>query len=373
MAPSARPDPGAGRPDVSIVTSGHDLADARLHRVAGALGGAGLAVEVLGLGEAASAPPGAVVTATRRGGMVDRLRLAFRYARAARGRVIVALDPDSLLAAVVVGRLTGRAVVADVHEDYAMVLKDRAWATGWRGKAGAFVASAATRAAKLADLVVVADDHVPPHDASHRLVVRNLPTVAMLPEPTERAGTPRALYIGDVRSSRGLWSMVEAITEAPDWQLDVVGQVAPAEEDRLRSALASRRLDERIRLHGRKPPREAWQLASGAWCGLALLEDTPAFREALPSKLHEYLACGLAVVVTDLPRPAALVRESGAGAVVPAGPQTGSTAAAVLRRWADDPEELEAHRLAARAWRQQLLAGDPYAELAQRVSRLARR
>ncbi|NUR30435.1 MAG: hypothetical protein HOV83_32045, partial [Catenulispora sp.] len=36
--------------DVSIITGGHDVADARLHRLAAALRRAGLAVEVIGLG-----------------------------------------------------------------------------------------------------------------------------------------------------------------------------------------------------------------------------------------------------------------------------------------------------------------------------------
>ena len=42
--------------DVSLVTSGHDVADARLHRLVAALTDSGLTVEVIGLGDPAAAP-----------------------------------------------------------------------------------------------------------------------------------------------------------------------------------------------------------------------------------------------------------------------------------------------------------------------------
>lgn len=356
--------------DVSIVTSGHDVADARLHRVAAALVRGGLTVEVLGLGDATGGPPDTQVTTRPRGSVLTRPAVALSHAVRARGRVLLAVDPDSLLTSLVVARLRGRRVVADVHEDYAALLRDRAWARGWRGRVAAGVAHAATATARRADLVVVADEHVPPTQAQGRLVVRNVPDLRMLPEPSERDPRPRAIYIGDVRASRGLWAMLDALEVAPDWELDVVGPVAPVDQARLAERLASRALQQRVRLHGRLAPREAWRLAEGAWCGLALLDDTPAFRDALPSKLYEYLGCGLAVVVSDLPRQSALVGEAAAGAVVPAGADAGRAAGEVLARWSAQPAELDRARAAARAWRATRLDDDPYAALTARVRSL---
>jgi glycosyltransferase involved in cell wall biosynthesis len=235
------------------------------------------------------------------------------------------------------------------------------------------VAGAATAAARAADHTVVADEHVPPLTAPHRLVVRNLPDLRMLPEPSARAAEPRALYIGDVRASRGLWAMLDAVEQAPAWTLDVVGPVARADAERLDGELARRGLQDRVRLHGRQPPAQAWRWAEGAWCGLGLLDDTSAFRDAMPSKLYEYVGCGLAVVVTDLPRQREFVEGVGAGsigAVVPPGDGAGRAAAAVLRDWVETPASLDALRAAALVRREALLAQDPYAELAHRVREL---
>lgn len=357
--------------DVSFVSSGHDVADARLHRLAAAARRAGLRIEVLGLGHASDAPAAEAVTATSRGSFVRRAGLAASYAGRAGGRVLVALDPDSLLACLAVGRARGRKVVADVHEDYPALLRDRPWAQGWRGRVAGVLAQSATSAARAADLVVVADEHVPPLDHRQRLVVTNLPDLQMLPEPAAPDPVPRALYVGDVRGSRGLWTMLEAVRLAPSWRLDVVGPVAASEEAELDRRLAEDDLASRVSLWGRMPPQEAWLRAHGAWCGLVLLDRTPAFVEALPSKLYEYLGSGLAVIATDLPRQASLVRASGAGVVV-ANDGAAVAVAAQLNGWEADPGSLESRRAAARTWREQVLTAAPYDEFAARLTALAR-
>lgn len=370
MRPAPAADPSA--PDVTVLTSGHDVADARLHRMTRALRLEGLRVEVLGLGDPAGAPEGATVTTRPRGSLLRRAGTAVRYAVAARGRVVVALDPDALLAARLVAGLRRRPVVADVHEDYAALLADREWARGLAGRLGAAVAHLATRVARGSDLVLVADDHVPPTSARTRLVVRNLPDPGLLPPPTPPGPTPRAVYVGDARPSRGLWAMLDAVAAAPGWELDVVGPVPPAVVPRLDRRLAEGSLHGRVRFHGRRPPAEAWRVAAGAWCGLALLDDTRAFRDAVPSKLYEYLACGLPVVVTDLPRQAAIVEDAGAGAVVTAGPDRARAAAAVLRRWSEHPADHDRTRERVLAWRGRHLEQSPYAPAAGAVAALAR-
>lgn len=362
--------------DVSVVTSGHDVADARLHREVAALLRHGMAVEVLGLGDPADGPPGAEVRTWPRPGPMGRPRLAARLAAKARGRVLLTLDPDSALAANAAVLTSGRVLVIDVHEDFARLLADRSWTRRGAGLAGVGargLVSTFLSVARRAALTVVADDHVPPLEARNRLVLPNVPVPAMLPEPTDRDETPRALYVGDARASRGLFAMLEAVRGAPEWRLDVVGPVAPADAATLEGLLsADPDLAARVRLLGRRPPTAAWEQARGAWCGLLLLWDTPAFRDAVPSKLSEYLACGLAVVTTDLPRPGAIVREAGAGAVVPGGTdeEVGAAVADVLTAWSSDPASLDACRGAAVAAGRPGDAESPYDGFADAVADL---
>jgi glycosyltransferase involved in cell wall biosynthesis len=363
-----------GRPDVSVVSSGHDVADARLHREVAAARAAGLTVEVLALGDAADGPCGARMrTRPRPRGVAARLALALTQPWRARGRVLFTLDPDVVPAALLVARLRRRPVVVDVHEDYLALLDDRRWA---RGATGPFVRAgvrAVLGAARRADLLVVADEHVPPattRRARRRLVVRNAPSGSYLPEPGPPDPRPRALYIGDVRRTRGLQTMLAALEGAPGWTLDVVGPVAADDARWLERWRSSSPAAARARFHGRMPPAAAWQLAAGAWVGLSMLDDTPAFRDAVPSKLYEYLAAGLAVVTTPLPRAAEIVRLSGGGVVV----ADAAALSARLRSWAARPEELEPVRAAAVRWARETFAGtSAYEELARRLRELSER
>lgn len=374
---------GERRPvDVSVVTSGHDVADARLHREVAALVAHGLKVEVLGLGQETDGPPGATVRTWPRQGSLGRARLAAEMAARAHGRVLLTLDPDSAIAANAAVLSSGRVLVVDVHEDFAALLSDRPWTAAFGGLAGlgarGLVATFMAIAQRAA-LTVVADDHVPPLQARNRFVLPNAPVADLLPPPGPRDPTPRALYVGDVRATRGLFAMIEAVRLAPDWHLDVVGPVAPADADRLAQTLradAPDALGERVHLHGRRPPTQAWAHAAGAWCGMLLLADTPAFARAVPSKLGEYLMCGLPVVTTDLPRQAVVVTESGAGVVVPGGEDeaVGAAVAAHLRSWSADPAGLDdaARAALAHASRGATPAGSPsvYGEFAARVAAL---
>lgn len=361
-------------PDVTVVTSGHDVADARLHREVAALRRAGFAVEVLGLGDASVGPEGATVRTWARGSMAARAVRAVRLPFLARGRVLLTLDPDVVPAALVAGLVRRRRVVADVHEDYVALLADRSWVPGpllgLLRRLAAWCVGLTGRAA----LTVVADEHVPPFDAGcrQRLVVRNLPDPSLLPPPAPAVDdpAPRAVYIGDVRTSRGLRTMVEAVAAAPAWRLDVVGPVAAADQAWVEARLARPDVAGRVTMHGRKPPRASWEIALGSSVGMILAHETPAFRDAVPTKLYEYLAMGLAVLATPLPRMVAMLDGVGAAALV----ADAEAAAEALRGWSAAPAELAKARAAALDWAERELRGvNPYDALAGEVRTLARR
>lgn len=313
------------------------MADARLHRSAAALRRAGAVVEVYGLGDAIQGPPGCRVTTAPRAGKLRRLLRALMWPFRANGDVLVTIDPDTSLAALLAARLRRRRWVADVHEDYAALLEDRTWVPRPLLKvlqAGVGVMNALIRNA---DLVLVADEHVPPRRAPNRQVMRNEPDFSLLPPlapPVD--GSPwRAVYIGDNRASRGLRTMVEAVAvtagDREPWQLDLIGPVAEADREWFERRLAEPDCA-LVTAHGRRDPQTSWEIAAGADIGFCLLENTPAFAEAMPSKVYEYLACGMPTVATPLPRVSELLHRTGAGVVVDSAAET-TTA---LRRFTTD-------------------------------------
>lgn len=355
--------------DVGIISTGHDVADARIHKITAALVRRGLDVEVRGLGDRDAGPAGADVIAVSRSSLIGRASRSLVIPWLSRARVLVTVDPDVVPMAVVASRIRRRRVVVDVHEDYARLLADRPWATGGVGQLARTMVRLSTWLAARADLTVVTDTHIPPHTAKRRLIVENLPDVQLL-DPGSPDPQPRAIYIGDLRTSRGLFDMVDAVARAPGWRLDLVGPVAEADRAALNDRLQDLSLSGRVVLHGRLPPKQAWKIAKGAWVGLALLHETPAFREAMPTKVYEYLASGLPVISSRLPRQAALLEQSGGGVLV----DTPADAAALLRGWSDKPDAIETYRDAAREWAAtSLSARTPYDDFADAVAELLSR
>ena len=163
--------------------------------------------------------------------------------------------------------------------------------------------------------------------------------------------------------------MLEAVAATPPWTLDVVGPVRIRDQAAIERRCAASDLAGRVRWHGRKPPARAWSLVEGSWVGFALLDDTPAFRDALPSKVYEYLAKGILPIVSDLPRQRALVAEIGAGVIV----QDAESAASALRSYALDPKRRADECRAALSWaRQRESEGSPYDRAAECVEAVLR-
>lgn len=356
--------------DVTLLSSGHDVADARLHRLVGVLIRQGLKVEILAQGSATDAPPGsAFITAHGGRDLPSRFRRALVLPWQAHGRVLIAIDPDLIPMSILAARLRRRRVVVDVHEDYLSLLRDRAWASGPVGLGAKLVARLASSLARRADLTVVADVQVPPLSAKRRIVVRNLPDL-QIPYTDELDSEPRAIYVGDVRNSRGLATMLAAIEgtlrAGVPWRLDVVGPIAPADQefvDQWRESSAAKHL---VTFFGRLSPALSWEQALGAWVGLSLLDATPAFLAAIPTKLYEYAAAHLAVLTTPLPRPAELVSRHGFGQVV----ADAKAASDALVGWAGDPQSLLAARRAAATWAEGIKESIDYPQFGAEVARL---
>ena len=333
---------------------------------------AGFDVSVHGLGDAELGPAGCTVVADPPVGKVRRAGRALVWPWRARADVLLTIDPDPTPSAWLASLVLRMTWVADVHEDYRALLKDRSWVPKPLLKVLQAAVSALTWTTRHADLVLVADEHVPPRRAGRRYVMRNEPDFTLLPDmmsPVDN-GQWRAVYIGDNRRSRGLQMMVEAVAmtasdESP-WELDIVGPAKGSD----REWLLKRMKDpdcRRIRFHDRQEPRRSWEIARGADLGFCLLANTPAFADAMPSKIYEYLACGLPTVATPLPRVAELVHRTGAGTIV----DTPEETARVLRRYATDPlwrsELVDAAREAGEVARTRR---NTYDEAASRISKL---
>ena len=358
--------------DVSILAAGRDVSNARLQRVMASCLSAGLSVELFSSGNKSDVPKGVTFHTVSKGSLVMRVTNAFILPWRARGKVLFTPDPEGAIAIWASTFVRKRPWVADVREDYRLLIEDRAWAEGSKKVIAIVMARLALYVSARADATVVVDDWVRPLQGKNRIVVRNAPDVRFLPEVQSPDKNPRAIYIGDVRGSRGLWSMLRTIELAPDWHLDVVGTISHQDISHVLTWKEKSLAASRVQFHGTLKPIDAWKYAAGAWVGLSLLENTPAFQKAWPTKIGEYLACGIPVITTDLPRPREVIISTRAGATVDfdTNELTAGQTAGILNSWVENPDKYGEVRARAETQAEIWRSGASYDLIARTIAQL---
>lgn len=336
-------------PSVLVVTVVHHPGDARIrHRQISALlerdWRVTFAAPFTGHGvELQEEVPGLrVIDLTRASGR-SRLQ-AMRHARAVvreegpRHDLVLLHDPE-LLPAVAGLRLP--TTVWDVHEDTAAAVQVRPWVPGPLRRPIAAGVRLAERVAERRMPLLLADGEYARRFRRAHPVVPNVTTVAARPA---RAAVPdpdgmlRVVYLGSVTLERGVQEMVAVATALRERTDAVVVEVIGPAHGPAAEILQQASDQGLLRWHGFVPNDQALAMVDGALAGLSLLRDEANFRPSMATKVVEYLARAVPAITTPLREPAALVRDSGGGVIVPFGADTVPATVDTVLAWARDPE-----------------------------------
>lgn len=245
---------------------------------------------------------GVQVHAIRRRGRAARLVASQLEAWRALDRIRPELlhfhDPELIPMALAYGRRHRIPVVYDAHEDLVKQIDTKPYL---RGPAKHLARAAAARLVRLADrrcdAIVTVIDEIACTFRTHRgglerpvVVVKNLPWAADFPPCTDVAAARTAVYTGDISVERGLERMVDAV-EAADARLVTAGRCL-VDEARLTSS-------PRVEHHGLVPPSELPGIIGQGRVGLVLLSRLPNYEHSLPTKVFEYMACGIPFLASD--------------------------------------------------------------------------
>jgi len=146
---------------------------------------------------------------------------------------------------------------------------------------------------------------------------------------------PTIVYTGNLGSAQDLEACVRAMSslDHEDATLRLVG--AGDRKSDLERLTAELGLDDRVEFTGTVPRDEVPSILDRATVGVAPLEDSDELAYAIPTKLYEYLACGLPTVVTGRGEIERFVEDSGGGVHVANDPER---IADRLDALLDDPE-----------------------------------
>jgi len=302
---------------VLVVTIVHDPRDARIrHRQIEALISAGhhvvFAAPFSGYGlEIPSMPQSFDLPRAQGRRRLDAIRAARRLIEAQSGGFDITLihDPELLVAAT---SSRSRVTVWDVHEDTAAAVSMKPWLpTPVRTPTARGVKTLEKWAEGKYELLLAETAYAQRFSKPHPIVPNSTSVPGLVPQP----GTERVTYVGAISRARGADEMIEVgrLLRLQGISLELIGS---ADQD---SAPAIHSAHERgdVFWHGFLPNDQSMRVLEGSLAGLSLLHDEPNYRDSQPTKVLEYMAHGLPVITTPLPRAREIVEEFNCGLVVP--------------------------------------------------------
>jgi glycosyltransferase involved in cell wall biosynthesis len=251
--------------------------------------------------------------------------------------VIVHCHDPELVWAIPLMRLMGKKVIYDAHEDLPNQVRSKTYILPLLRPIIIVIAHLIVFLARISSsYIIAATETIAQSFPSRKVtVIHNYPPLRV----EERGATPiefrpnAVVYVGGISRNRGSEVMVDMVTETNfphHWKLELAGSIAPDERD----ALSRRSGWAKVTYHGQLSSDNTRELLLTAKVGIVVLRDTPAYRQALATKMFEYFAAGLPVIASDFPLWRSIIEKHDCGTLVD--PASSSAVAGAVRRYAND-------------------------------------
>lgn len=243
-------------------------------------------------------------------------------------------------------RIKGSRVVYDMHENLLKSIPTKPWIKPLFRPLVALVCRFLERVLMYKIPVIYAEKsyHKDYQWVNKQAIVLNMPlTSQLLQVSEEKYLTPTLGYIGGVTPERGSMITLEALNMLKEKGFPVnwecIGPVDELHQTELLEAIDRYEL-KGAQLRGYLLPATGWRIIARCQIGLALLKPIPNYYESYPTKLFEYMALGLPVIVSDFPLYRRIVEREQCGICV--NPESSEEIAQAVQWLLDNPDEAEA-------------------------------
>lgn len=230
----------------------------------------------------------------------------------------------------------GRLVVFDAHEDLPRQILSKRWIPRRLRRPISLIAELAEkRVARKLSGVVAATPHIAEKFLKYNprtLDINNYPMLEELAPSAHRLPRKRQVcYVGGITRVRGIDVLIRSLPLAPEVRLVLCGVF---QEPGLETAMRALPGWEQVEYRGHVGREEVRQVLAESTAGVVTLLPTPAYLDALPVKMFEYMSAELPVVASAFPLWRDIIDGAGAGICVdPTSPE--GIAAAINRLLAD--------------------------------------
>lgn len=266
---------------------------------------------------------------------------AFKVARRERPNLYHIHDPELLPIGKLLS-LAGHCVVFDMHENLPKAVLSKTWI---RPKIRPAI-SAVLRFLEgmlLSGMPVIfaetsyAKDYPRIHP---KIEVLNFPDISQFADLADQKHPfPSIGYIGGVTAERGITVILEALEilkrDGVNVFFECVGPQFDKTLEMKTRLVAEGPLKDRVRFYGYMNVNDGMKIMGKCHVGLAILKNVPNYVESYPTKMFEYMALGLPVIVSKFPLYQKIVEEEQCGICVD--PDSPQEVASALRCLIEQP------------------------------------
>jgi glycosyltransferase involved in cell wall biosynthesis len=218
-------------------------------------------------------------------------------------------DPELMLCGAML-RLSGKKVIYDIHENVRLTILDKQYLKPWLRKTLYWLYYAYEKMLlpffNRLVLALSEETYKKYYPAKKSTVILNfpLPLKKKIIEKTFDTNTFRLVYAGVVHEYRGIFEMLNIAKHLKqnkvNFIFDIIGFVRPQSlNNDINIFIEKENLTDNVKLHGFVDAAEIPQYLAKADVGISLLTPFLRYKEALPTKIFEYMQHGLPVVTNN--------------------------------------------------------------------------
>jgi glycosyltransferase involved in cell wall biosynthesis len=249
--------------------------------------------------------------------MITGVYKFFLFANRSKADIFHIHDPELLLAAVAL-KFFNKRVIYDMHENLPLQIFSKQWLPSFLRS---FISSSVKVFERIVlakmEVVMAADSCVAAYPFLQRVaVVRNFPVISDLAgQASSKFDVFTVGYLGGVTTIRGILDVLAAVQNLRncgyELKFQCLGPISSevAGDQHFQSALDQGWLI----APGRVDALDGWATISRCHVGVSMLHPQPNYLEAWPTKMFEYMAMSLPVIISDFPMYQKFINDSKCG------------------------------------------------------------
>ena len=231
-------------------------------------------------------------------------------------------DPELIPCGILL-RLFGKKVILDIHENIAEDLFDKPWIKRQKLVFTIFTFFEKI-ACKMFYILLAERSYEKRYNnmCEHISTVQNFcDTDFFVPfEKTEYKNSLNLYYIGIILENRGILQILEALyllkTEGIRADFHCVGELYSDLDKKIKSLKYYKEIESQIHFYGRLPLEEGYKMAKNMDIGMCLIWPMKNSIESYPTKLFEYMRCGLPIITSNFPLYREVIEENNCGVCI---------------------------------------------------------